>query len=540
MAFIKVRNLKKNSAGQYQSGTAAVVDVSYDADAAGHSRQTVRERLGKVAWLSDDKKEGIFLSPTRGLVFYDVRSDEFKGVSRDDPRVEGCAWIPPAQNHANFGDAYLLLSFLKRSGFLGVLMQVFEEQELRERLLAHVLHGFLRDGSSIKCSTFIEQSAAAYLLPNVVLSNLACDYRYFQIMGKDSTKLSFFRALVAWMRRKEPEFGKGCYVDSTELPSEAKDNPYVHLRTERGVSKEEMRMALVLDEQSGLPVWYTLFPGNLMDVNTLRNVIDDVRATLNVEVDSLVLDSGYAKEETIRAYADGKHKSVIVRMPARRGYPYKALYHKFRKQFDQPRYIFMRDDSVYYGRREELTLFGVDLFAYVYVDKERALEGYKRFMKNHPEEYADSKYSERQWIAVRQGYFVLLSNKEESPAVMLDRYIARVHIEAVFKSAKSFEGLMPLAKWDLQTVRGKILQDVILTIIRSLLLQATTEYKGSLADIFHEAASIACFMENNDWLRVETANKQARLAYSTLGITVPGSVRLDEWRRRMLSSSSDV
>ena len=33
-----------------------------------------------------------------------------------------------------------------------------------------------------------------------------------------------------------------------------KNNPYVHLRTERGVTKEEMRMALILDKKSGIPV----------------------------------------------------------------------------------------------------------------------------------------------------------------------------------------------------------------------------------------------------------------------------------------------
>lgn len=79
------------------------------------------------------------------------------------------------------------------------------------------------------------------------------------------------------------------------------------------------------------------------------------------------------------------------------------------------------------------------------------------------------------------------------------------------------------------SVRGKILQDVIETIIRALLLKATKGYKGSAADLFHEAASIACFMESKRLLRVETANKQARLAYKQLGFTVPGSLKLKDW-----------
>ena len=335
------------------------------------------------------------------------------------------------------------------------------------------------------------------------------------------------------MRKKEADFGKACYVDSTELPSEAQNNPYVHLRTERGVTTSEMRMALILDEKSSLPVWYTIFPGNLMDVNTLRDVVDEVHADLGVTISSLVLDAGYASRDLIQTYAAGNNKNIVVRMPSRRGYPYKTLYHKLRSQFEQPKYIFVRENSIYYGRRRQITLFGVDLFAYVYVDKQRALDGYREFIKKYPDQYSQLKDGERKWMAVHADYFVLLSNQELEPATLLDMYISRTHIEAVFKSGKSFEGLLPLAKWNELSVRGKILQDVIQTIIRSLLLKATSGYKGSLADVFHEAASIACFAEPHDSLRVETANKQARLAHKELGYKVPSTLSLEVWKSRL-------
>ena len=271
-----------------------------------------------------------------------------------------------------------------------------------------------------------------------------------------------------------------------------------------------------------------------MDVNTLRDVIDEVHATLDIRIDSLVLDSGYASRDVIGTYGSGQNDSLIVRMPGRKGYPYKTLYHQLRRQFDQPKYIFVRENSVYYGRQKSITLFGVDLFAYVYVDKKRALEGLRDFMKKHVDQYDQMKDGERKWISVHAGYFVLLSNKDLTPVVLLDRYISRTHIEAVFKFNKSFEGLMPLAKWNARSVNGKILQDVILTIIRSILLKANAGYKGSLADIFHEAASVACFEEPNERLRIETPNKQARLAYKQFGLSVPGSLHLKEWRSRAL------
>lgn len=189
---------------------------------------------------------------------------------------------------------------------------------------------------------------------------------------------------------------------------------------------------------------------------------------------------------------------------------------------------------MYYGRQKSITLFGTELFAYVYVDKERALTGLKDFMKKHADLYDQMKDKERKWLAVHAGYVFLLSNKDRTASELLDLYISRTHIEAIFKSGKSFEGLMPLAKWNERSVRGKILQDVILTVIRSLLLKATPRHKGSLADLFHEAASVACFKEADDRLRVETPNRQARLAYKELGFSVPSSILLRDWQERIL------
>ena len=77
MAFIRYRKLVLDQDGNVKSGSAAIIDVTYDPDnKANHSRQKVREKLGKVIIYSG-KKKGLFQSPTRGLVWYDSEKDEF-------------------------------------------------------------------------------------------------------------------------------------------------------------------------------------------------------------------------------------------------------------------------------------------------------------------------------------------------------------------------------------------------------------------------------------------------------------------------------
>ena len=221
MAFIKAQKIVYDDSGRIISGSASVVDAVYvRTGGSAHSRQQVREKLGRVLYLSADRKTGVFLSPTRGLVEYDSVSDSFSPVEKDDPRINGETLFPQTEIHTVFGDAYLFLNFLEKCGLLSVLRSVFPKDEEYERVLCHILHGILKDGSRISCDNFIRKSFASYLFPDVPAPSLHSDTRFFGMLGDDHVKMSFFRTFVSAMQKKDPDFGKGCYVDSTPLPND--------------------------------------------------------------------------------------------------------------------------------------------------------------------------------------------------------------------------------------------------------------------------------------------------------------------------------
>ena len=328
MAFIKAQKIVYDESGRIISGSASIVDAIYvQTGARAHSRQQVREKLGKVLYLSEDRKSGIFLSPTRGLVEYDAISNSFSPVKKEDSRINGEILFPQTEIHTVFGDAYLLLNFLDKCGLLSVLRSVFPKDEAYERVLSHILHGILRDGSRISCDNFIQKSFASYLFADVPVSSLHSDTRFFSMLGDDHVKVSFFKTFVSAMQKTEADFGKGCYVDSTPLPNDIDDNPFNALCCHGVASSEVMtRLILVLDEKSGLPVWYDIIPGNVLDINTVMAVVNDVADSLGIEIESLVLDAGYVSKELVGAFHIGTEKTIIGRMPARKGYPFKTLY----------------------------------------------------------------------------------------------------------------------------------------------------------------------------------------------------------------------
>lgn len=231
------------------------------------------------------------------------------------------------------------------------------------------------------------------------------------MMGSDSIKVSFFRSFVAIMQKKDPSFGKGCYVDSTPLPNDIDDTPFNAL-CYHGVSSSEAmtRLILVLDEASGFPVWYDIIPGNVLDINTVMTVVDDVAATLGIESDSLVLDAGYVSKALIRTFHIGTEKTIIGRMPACKRFPYKTLYWEVKDLMGKGKYAFVRKHHAHFGIRKKITLFGQDMYAYDYVDQYNALKRFSNYLVEHEEEYETLKAKNKDWLTVKYGYFILVSN----------------------------------------------------------------------------------------------------------------------------------
>ncbi len=315
MAFIKTQKIVRDDSGRIISGSASIVDTIYGNYGTYHAKHKTRERLGRVIFLSDDKKSGVFLSPTRGLVEYNSTSDTFSDVVREDERISDTDIFPEAEVHTVFGDAYLLLKFCEKAGLISVLRDVFPKDEDYERILIHLIHGITKEGSRITCDSYFLKSFVSYVFPDIPEGTLKCDTRFFTMLGQDHTKLSFFRAFVSMMKEAEPDFGKGCYIDSTPLPNDIENNPFNALCC-HGVSCSEVmsRLILVLDEETGLPVWYDIIPGNIIDMNTIMTIMNDVSDSLDIEIESMVLDAGYVSQELIRAFHIGTDKTVIGRM----------------------------------------------------------------------------------------------------------------------------------------------------------------------------------------------------------------------------------
>lgn len=537
MAFIKVQKLVRNEDGSVRSGSASILVTEYDRSAKHLSRHRIREKLGKVVTLDETGKRGVFLSPTRGLVAYDSVSDTFESIGKDDPRVKDLDLFAEPQIHTIFGDVYLFLQVCEKSGLLKVLRTAFPQDREYERVLSHLLHSVLKDGSRVSCDDFISKSFASCLFSSIPTGSLGSDTVYFSMMGEDRSKVAFFKAFVSHMRKKDPLFGKGCYVDSTPLPNTIRDNPFNALCS-HGIQSTSIqtRLVLVLDEKTGFPVWFSIIPGNVLDLSTLQSAMEDVAETLDIRIDDFVLDAGYASKETIGTFHCGNEegKTMTVRMPAKNGYPYKTLYHQAKKLMDNAKYEFIRQGHTYFGKRLETEVFGFKMHAYVYVDRDNALEGCRNYRLKYEDEYQKLTDKEKNWYSVRFGFFILLSTEMKEPDEKLDDYFGRTRIETVFKTSKEYLNLLPLSKWSDLTVRGKILSDIISTIALLQLRKTLTGPGISTCKLIGKTQSLMCTKKRDGTVIVEVPNKQVKEFYQELKAKVPSSVDLKTFKTETL------
>lgn len=536
MPFIKVQKRIVNADGNIVGGSASIVDVKYTGtEGKYHSKQVVREVLGAVLWMPS-KRKGIFLSPKRGLVEYDADADSFTAVPATDPRVADTKVGPtPAAAHVVFGDAFMLLKFLDRCGLLALLRSVFTERTRYERALIHLLYGILKDGSRISCKDFTGKSLISYLTDSIPLCSLQSDTAYFSFMGQDETKMRFFREYVKAMRATHPDFGIGCYIDSTPLPNDSANNPFNALCSHglKGCDIQ-MRLVLIVDEKTGAPVWYDIIPGNVPDISTVKKTCEKVQADLDISIGSLVVDAGYVTKDMVEMCHAGTKRQMIGRMPARKGYPYRELYEQAQEFIKEHKHDFRTREHDFFGMRCEITLFGYKTYAYVYVDRQNALRHYGEFQDKHPDECEQLSDQEREWYAVKFGYFVLLANRYGAPKEIYDDYFARTEIESVFKTAKSYLGLLPLCKWTDQTVRGKILSDIIGTIALLELRKSLNPSGITVSSLVGKSQSLMCTRGRDDTIIVDTPNKDVKAIYQALDLTPPGSLSLEVFRKRVI------
>lgn len=551
--YIKYQKIVRDEAGIILSGSASIQENSYKRNKNGnrnqsHTAQSTVEKLGKVIWYEkDNPTQGIFYSPTRGLTFYDLNLDSFSNVDPKDPRLSGTKYeYEPQRLHTNFGNFYLFFTELANTPFLTILRKTFGECNIYKKLLAHLVHDCLKNGSSIKCGEYLARSSLSYIVEDIPVSTLDCDTSYYFEMSNDNLKVAYFKSVLEEMRKINPNFGRCCYVDSTPLPGEAENNPFNALSSHGSDGAViQSRLVLILDIQSSVPVWFEIIPANILDKSTIMSITSDVEKTLGITIDMYDLDAGYAREELFgrfnrnnSTYIDEDNEirdhTVLIRMPATNGYGRDDLYIQSKTLFHDPEYEFDYEHHTFFGKRYEIDLFGYPEFGFVFVDKTQAESLLREWRTAHWDEWVELSKSAKEWYSVKNGFFVLIGNKDQIPKSALVEYRGRTSIESYFRDSKAYLKILPLKKWTKETVTGKIFHDTIVTTVYRAFRKEIAPADMSMSSLIVHMESWECVRKSDHLLEIKTPNIQVRETLEKLGLVAPAHLDLGAMRKEIL------
>ena len=69
----------------------------------------------------------------------------------------------------------------------------------------------------------------------------------------------------------------------------------------------------------------------------------------------------------------------------------------------------------------------------------------------------------RDYSLVKDGFFILVGNKDQSCRDALIEHRGRARIEGFFRDAKTYLSILPIGKWTKERALGKIMHDIIET-----------------------------------------------------------------------------
>ncbi len=481
---------------------------------------------------------------------YNVKTDESSEVEANDSRIVGTKYANQVRQRAIFGDVYLFLSILQtKTPFMEVLRTTFTDMKQYQQGLTHFIHECLKNQEAVLCKAFHERSMASFFLKDFGWSTLDCDTAFYKYMGDEKVKTKYFKTLLKVMRKTHPNFGRACYVDSTPIPTDTKSNPFASLCSHGtdGLVRQ-CRLALLLDIETNIPVWFGMIYANTLDHCTIKALKNDVKAILEVDVDIVQVDAGYACKELFQEYridaATAKDESgnerdhyVLVRMPAKREYPHDELYKEVRNRLMDPSYTVVADNHTYFAETflKEVSSLDIPEYCYVFLDRERAQELWRGWRIEHENEWKSMSPEDQFWYSVKDGFFILISNKKFSnPLDALVEYLSRGKIEAFFKDAKSYLRIMSAEKWLPITLKGKMLSDIIVTTLYEAFRKEIAVTGMSMSRALTLLNGLDCTKVSEEMAEVSVPNIDVKELFGAVGFGIPTCFDMKAFRKELL------
>jgi len=395
--------------------------------------------LGKVI----DKEKGIYESKKRGFVRFDIKTGQFIQVSTKDAPA-------PVLNEKlilDFGDSFFLDQYLKESGLMDCIDAI--QHPSMDTVKALIFYYITYNKAACHAIEWFEGNYARCLFPEAKLQSQRIS-EIFEEIGDEQSWRSFFSKYIPFITASKTH--QEVAIDSTGLPNKT-HMQITALSNHDGKLNQEVRLILIVDKDTGMPVYLRYVPGNINDATTLIRTLNELKIQ-GISASYAVMDAGYCIDANIKELFR-TNVDFLTRLE-----PNRVLYKKIKKEHAAT--IKCKENFVLYnGHRMYVKKIQCDLcpgchgYAYAVLNEDKeSLENSRIASNAELNGYTDEEVYD---MGFGKGFFVLVSNMDISRKDLLPSYCVRQKIEQYFDVEKTYSGMLPLRIHSEETFRGHLL-----------------------------------------------------------------------------------
>ena len=478
--------------------------------------------LGRVI----DKENGIFRNRERGLFKYDLATNSYSSVPADfeEPKEKRkTKYSKRPVLIVSFGDIYLLDTFMSKSGIKAAINAInYKNQDTLHALVAYYI---LTTYSNCHAEDWWELTYAKYLYPKAQMASQRISEALVDI-GSEEAKRNFFKEYFKFLAKRNDAddsngIDDGILIDSSGLPNSV-HFPLTAINNHNGIISEELRLIYVVQQHTGMPLFFRYVAGNVIDVSTITRTIAELKAN-GINTKFAILDAGYYTGANADALLDSG-VSFMDRM--------KSNFKVYKKIVNEHlNSLMVKENAVIYNKRliyikcvpcQIGQKENRKAYAYLCKDMTAYNEGQKNAIARAEDESltASDIYDDLQ----KQGVFILTSTRKVAIDKILSLYYMRDQIEKIFELCKQEGKILPINVESEATLRGHLMMTFIATVILKMMtdkLRNTALTTESMFMNLHEQHAI---VYDKEFVTTEPVKKMND-AYKVFKIQCPVSIQ---------------
>ena len=272
----------------------------------------------------------------------------------------------------SYGNIFFLRYLAKELGLYQILKSVFPDKY--EQILALAFYE-ITEASPLYLFEYWQQDI---FLPEIkTMDSHACSSTCEDIGKHETLRIDFFKEWIANVKPID-----AVYYDITSISSYSTNINFVEWGYNRDKENlPQINMGILCNQQNGIPLYYNIFPGSIVDVTTLRNNLHFLQA-FGLNDILMIMDRGFFSTSNITEMNHPNQKIRFIQPLPLSLKKVKELITQTKKTISNPEYAFQYNEEILYSKPFQITIGESTFSGHLYLNEKAELDQKQFFLSS--------------------------------------------------------------------------------------------------------------------------------------------------------------